>query len=163
MPKTYETIATTTISSATTSVTLSSIPATYTDLVLKFYIPSTSGSGDNWSIRLNGDSTAKYNIVRDLSNYPYATGDRNAGITALYGILGSSSYATVGTWDIFNYASDKFKFLLHKGSTYNQRTDMIAATYASTAAINSITLFQYSTSNTMAVGSKISLHGIKRT
>ena len=161
MAITYDTITQLTVSANTSSIVLSSIPSTYTDLVLKMWVPASTVTGDNYDIRFNGDTGNNYNIVRGLSNYPSATGDYQAGAARIYGVLGSTGYATVGTWDIFNYASNKYKTILHKGSTYNVRSDMIAATWASTSAINSITIFQDSTGLMTAV-TKISLHVILR-
>ena len=59
MPATYEPISTTTLGSAVNSVTLSSIPATYTDLVL-VWKGSFSASGSGVGVRFNGDSGANY-------------------------------------------------------------------------------------------------------
>jgi hypothetical protein len=55
MAKTYEPIATTTLSSAQSSVTFSSISGSYTDLVL---VSNVSGSGGNANLRvtLNSDT-----------------------------------------------------------------------------------------------------------
>jgi hypothetical protein len=162
MPKTYDTISLTTIPSATNSVTIGSIPSTYTDIVVKFWSPNTSGSGENYAMRFNGDTGANYSVVRDLSNNPFATGDVVNNATYVIGILGNSTYSTVATWDILGYSSNKFKLILHKGSTYSQRTDMVGATWANTTAINSITIFQTGGTYTMPAGTKISIHGILR-
>jgi hypothetical protein len=161
MALTYNTIASTTTTASTSTITFSSIPSTYTDLVVKIYIPTSSANGENLCMRFNGDTGANYNQVRGVSAYPSASGDYDNNATYTYGVLTNTVYATVATWDIFNYASNKFKTILHKGSTYNQRTDIFAATWESTVAINSITIFPTG-SATMAAGTKISIHGILR-
>ena len=54
---TYTPIATQTLGSAAASVTFSSIPQGYTDLVLVDNVKSASGAGDSeLDVRFNGDS-----------------------------------------------------------------------------------------------------------
>lgn len=59
MAQTYECIATSTLASATSTVTFSNIPSTYTDLVLSLYISADVGI-PNIHIRYNGDSGTNY-------------------------------------------------------------------------------------------------------
>jgi len=54
MPKTYEPIATTTLGSNQTTITFSSIPSTYTDLVIVSNMGTTTASYP--FIRFNGDT-----------------------------------------------------------------------------------------------------------
>jgi len=59
MPTTYEPIATTTLGSATASITFSTISGAYTDLVLVASITGVSVATDPW-IRINSDTGANF-------------------------------------------------------------------------------------------------------
>ena len=59
MPATYEPIATTTLGSAVNSFTFSSIPNTYTDLVLVVVVPTAASSG-TFGLRFNSDTASNY-------------------------------------------------------------------------------------------------------
>jgi hypothetical protein len=64
MPTTYELIGGTTVSgTSTTSVTFSSIPQTFRDLVVIASIRSSAGSGDNLKVRFNGNSSSIYSTT----------------------------------------------------------------------------------------------------
>lgn len=67
---TYEKIASTTLSSNATTITFSSIPQTYTDLILKFNIRTdiAGGGAYNVSIRINGNSGTNYQTLRLYGN-----------------------------------------------------------------------------------------------
>jgi hypothetical protein len=68
MPTTYEPIQTTAFTSATASYTFSSIPSTYTDLVIVFVGQQNSTfSGRNLNIQFNGDTGSNYGSVQILS------------------------------------------------------------------------------------------------
>jgi hypothetical protein len=55
----YESIATVTLSSATASITFSSIPSTYTHLQVRALVRSSANAADAWiNYALNGDTTA---------------------------------------------------------------------------------------------------------
>lgn len=60
MPRTYDLIATTTLSSNSASVTLSSISQSYSHLVVSAYVPSFTVSGDIPGVRFNADTSQNY-------------------------------------------------------------------------------------------------------
>lgn len=143
------------------SVTFSSIPATYTDLILKGSARSndtSSGYGDAVLIRFNGLST---NLT---SRRLYGTGAGAASTsgTSAYAGFGSSNIQTANTFGnleiyIPNYASSNYKSSSSDGVGENNGAQAIAQfsanLWSSTAAINQITvlpetgtlLLQYST------------------
>ena len=59
MPNTYEPIATNTLGSAASSVTFSSIPSTYTDLIVVMNYANSTGLADVF-FRFNGDTGSNY-------------------------------------------------------------------------------------------------------
>lgn len=62
MPATYEPISTTTLSSATTSINFTSIPATYTDLRIVWVYQTTTG-GSYPIINFNSDAASNYSYI----------------------------------------------------------------------------------------------------
>ena len=64
MPATYDKIATYTLPSATSSYTFTSIPSTYTDLVLVVSARMTGGGGASAiQLQFNGDTGSNYSIT----------------------------------------------------------------------------------------------------
>lgn len=159
MPNTYTLIEAKTLSSTTASVTFSSIPSTYTDLVLNVSIRSSSGTP--WlNMRFNG-ATTNYSGRRLEGNGSTAGSASNStsGYMTL-GIMGGSSdtASTFSSHSIYvpNYASANYKSLSTDGVTENNATaayaNLTANLWSDTAAITSILLIpevgsfvQYST------------------
>jgi hypothetical protein len=66
MPSTYSSIATSTASGSTSSVAFSSIPSTYTDLIVIVQYQGTANSGV-W-LQYNSDSSTNYSIVNVIGS-----------------------------------------------------------------------------------------------
>lgn len=170
MPATYEPIATTTLTSNTKPVTISSIPATYTDLRIvttgAINVSTGGGNPDYYPI-LNGDSGANYSVTRIWSG-PGTNGSTNA--TSLWGYDGSSTTSSQpvswSIWEFLNYANTNvFKTVIQRQGTIDNstvyQTSYTAQLWRSTSAINSITFnFQFNATGWIA-GTKITLFGIK--
>ena len=171
MAATYIPIASTTLATAAASVNFSDIPATYTDLVLRFSARATSGgsiAGDV-TIRLNS-STTNYSetVLRCYeSNTPGSlrlTGENGLYYTGQINGSGTTSN-TFSNFEIYlpNYTSSANKVLSAFGVVENNNsTTAYIGTTASlwriTDAITSITL----TAN-MTSGSTFHLYGISNT
>jgi hypothetical protein len=84
MPATYEPISTTTLGSAVASVTLSSIPATYTDLVLVFN-GSAASSGGAMRTQINSDTATNYSGTNISGDGTTATSARFSTINYIRG------------------------------------------------------------------------------
>lgn len=157
MPATYEPIATTTLGSAQSSVTFSSIPSTYTDLVL---IISTKTSGGNAMIyQLNTDSTA--------SNYSQTAmgGDGSSAFSFRQSLntLGAanSSNFNMYKFNFQNYSNTTtYKTVLASGGEASADTRAAVSLWRNTSAINQIILAMYS-GETFQSGSTFTLYGIK--
>jgi hypothetical protein len=79
---TYVPIATQTLGSATASVTFSSIPATYTDLVLIVAAQNVTASGvNNMALVLNSDGGTNYSMTRLSGNGSTVSSDRASSAT----------------------------------------------------------------------------------
>lgn len=161
---TYEAIATQTLGSAAATVTFSSIPSTYTDLVL---VMSAIGSsaGSDLRVQVNSDTASNYSITR-LLGYTSVTSNRASNAT--YWQLTNS--VGVGTTEP---TANILQFLNYSNTTTNKtvlvRYNQFQSTYSevasevglwrSTSAISTIT-FSLSSGN-YATGSTFSLYGIK--
>ena len=77
---TYTPIATTTLGSAASSYTFTSIPSTYTDLVLIASVKTGSGD-DGISVRYNSDSGSNYSMTYLLGNGSAASSGRASNAT----------------------------------------------------------------------------------
>ena len=166
MAITYEPIATTTLGSATASVSFTSISGSYTDLVL---IMSAFGSvsGQDIRVQVNSDTASNYSLTR-LVGYTTAFSNRASNatywqITNSVGIGSSSSDPTADVIQFMNYSNTTTnKTILVR---HNQPQSSLMETAAqvglwrSTNAITSIT-FSLSSGN-YSSGSTFTLYGIK--
>jgi hypothetical protein len=156
---TYTPIATTTLGSAASSYTFSSIPSTYTDLILVADMSAT-GSSNYPSVRLNGDTASNYSRT-------YINGDGSSATSA----RNTESYMTVFGNQV---AASRVNFIMHfmnysNTTTFktalsrkNDSASVMGATvhlWRSTAAINTI-LISSQTSDTFSAGSTFTLYGI---
>ena len=163
---TYEPIATITLSSAQQTVDFTSIPTTYTDLVLVSNIIGTTN--DYLRVRLGNGS------VDTGSNYSTTVlaGSAGTGGAATYRYANnsvayvhvegytSSSRPTINILNIFDYKNtSKYKTFINRCSETGAVTETSVNLWRSTAAINIIRIFQ-DTYN-IGVGSTFTLYGIK--
>lgn len=158
MPTTYEPIVTTTLSSAVTSFTLSSIPATYTDLLLVIDGSPISGGTNmdsNWQV--NGDTGSNYSDTRMQNNYS----DRSANASSARSGQPWNDYRWQTMLHFFDYANTNInKVALARSNSYNHAVDLYAGLWRSTAAINSITIISGQGRNYTS-GTVVTLYGIK--
>lgn len=148
MANTYTLIASNTVGSGGVSdITFSSIPQTYTDLVIKISGKTASGdsnSNDPLNLSFNGSS------ANFTATVMYGTGSTAAGTTNSYYSIANSSGTntsnTFGNAEIYipNYSSSTNKALLNDGVTEGNQTAAIsiltAGLRSNTAAITSITI-----------------------
>lgn len=159
---TYDEIATQTLGSAVASVTFSSIPSTYTDLILVSSIFTTTSA--SVSFQLNNDTG---------SNYSYTVLDANGSVTSnrqtnTSGIqlaawssnLGSATKPSPAILQLNNYSNTTtFKTAVIRSAAFGASTESLDAfvgLWRNTAAINTIKL----NSNNFQIGSTFSLYGI---
>ena len=162
MPATYEPIATTTLGSAASTITFSSIPATYTDLRLILnYIQS--GSFDA-RMQFNGDTATNYSSTRMSGDGTTAASSRQTSVNYILGshTIQDGSAIKLMTADIFSYAGSTNKTALIT-STEDRNgagaTMQLVGLWRSTSAITSINLL--TSTNNFATGTIATLYGIK--
>lgn len=162
MTVTYDCIATTTLSSSASGITLSSISGSYTDLILVANAATTSGGFVGFQVQINGDTGSNYSF-----NYMYSTGAGATGATSSLSQTstndGSLTNAVFNTtvWQFQDYANTTtFKtWLCRSGAGIDGWNKSTCSTWRSTAAITSIKVFHVS--NQLASGTSVSLYGIK--
>lgn len=168
MPSTYEPIATTTLGSTASTVTFSSIPSTYTDLVL-IAIPAITFGNDNLRLRVgNGsvDSGSNYSFTALTGNGSTAVSDRQANETSMLTDYNGFMQNTVGNCNkvisFQNYSNTTtYKTALIRSNNAPTGTDALVTLWRSTAAINIITLIIAGGASSFLAGSTFTLYGIK--
>ena len=158
MASTYTPIATTTLGSATSQVIFSSIPATYTDLILVMNTGlSTQGA---LNARLNGDTSTNYSTTRLYGDGSTASSDRFSNQDYLdFGFL-PNSLNNNSIVHFMNYSNTTTnKTMLTRWNS----TGFVTATvslWRSTSAINAIRLYS-SLGYNLNAGSTFTLYGVK--
>lgn len=154
---TYDSIATTTLSASTSSVTFSSISGAYTDLILVYSGALTAG-GENYYLRFNSDGNANYSDTRMVGNGSTAASYRSTNDTA--GIVGNA-YNSNGVIisQIMNYSNTSMnKTVLTRPNNAAQLASAHVTLWRSTSAITSIQVLL--SGNSFASGATFSLYGI---
>lgn len=164
MPKTYEPIASTTLSAGTATIDFTSIPQTYTDLVLVIW-PILSGSGATAYMRFNSDAGSNYSHTALTGNGTSASSSRGSNLTDGIGIGGlSTGYGTTNNvilTHIMNYSNTTTnKTVISRWSNAGTGVDLVAGLWRSTAAITSFTI-RNNGGHTYSSGSTFVLYGIK--
>lgn len=159
MAVTYSQIATTTLSSNAADVTFSSIPSTYTDLVIVTGVKYTS-SEQALALTFNGDSGTNYSATYIYGNGSSAATSRDTNNVFIPVARGDDNNFWAGITNIMNYSNTTtYKSVLSRG---NSNTYVVAyvGLWRSTSAITSLKIAQLTGSN-FASGSTFSLYGIK--
>lgn len=157
MPATYEPIATSTLGSAST-FDFTSIPSTYTDLVV---IVNGKQSNALCYVRLNNDTGSNYSNINMYAQGGSGYGpDKNANTTSFYSGFVNTNYS-VNIWNIFNYANTTtYKEMLCKGGNDGQ-LGVDVGTWRSTAAVNRVTIGVLAGTGNFDTGSTATIYGIK--
>ena len=158
---TFEAIATQTLGSAAATVTFSSIPGTYTDLVLIFDGTITT-SGANMALRFNSDTGTNYSRTVINGNGSSATSFRSTNNDQLF-VGSTDSGRTLNRINIMNYSnSTTNKTCITRSDVASgtfPQTQANACLWRNTAAITSIEV--RTDASTFTAGSTFSLYGIK--
>jgi len=165
MAVTYEAIATYTVSSSVATITLSSIPQTYTDLVLVAAL-TASDNPATVIIRFNNDSANNYSQITMAGASYGATTEKetNQGRINISATAGAPSASpALFNASLLNYSNTTTnKTLLSRwsnGSTTGQSAQAVVGLYRSTSQISRIDLFAFS--STFTNGSVFTIYGIK--
>ena len=101
----YEIIEAKTVGSAIATVTFSSIPQKYTDLVFVISSGVTTGTYVNFYHRYNGSSSAIYSRTTIYADGGTAASARATGATEAYSGLSETTIQSTTTIHLFNYSN----------------------------------------------------------
>ena len=164
----YVFIASSIVSTSVASITFSSIPATYTDLLLKLSLRTDRAGAvdDNLNIKLNGGTTNfTYRYLRGSGSAAASSSGSTGYIAATD--AASATASTFASVEIYipNYASANYKSISADSVTENYATESYAFFHADlwsdTAAITSVG-FVSGTSNNFVQYSTAYLYGINK-
>ena len=170
MATTYTLISSNVLSSTAATVTFSSIPATYTDLVVRVSARGTTSSTFvTTRYTLNGDTAANYSYIRVSGNGSAASSVGDSNNIVLYipaGIPAATATAnTFGSFEIYipSYTVSANKpmsvFSVQENNITAAQTNAIAHLWRNTAAVTSIE-FTLNVDD-FASGSSFYLYGVK--
>lgn len=170
MANTYQLISSNTLSATAASVTFSSIPATFDNLILHLSVrAAASGGGDRIKFVFNGDTSNLYAIQNVVSIGPTSWGSAgDNGISNVYmrytndttqesDIFGSARLVIPSYRVAINKSMGGMSFQAGANSSVNQSTT--AGLYRSGSAITSIEILPQT--GDWAVNSSFWLYGIK--
>lgn len=166
MAITYESIATTTATTASPAVTFSSIPQTFTDLILVVSIranstPTSFGTG----IRFNSDTGSNYSRTVLYGSGSSAVSFRDTSQTRIFYSAGSTTASQFNLirLNIQDYSNTTtYKTIVGRNDDLSDVTSVSASLWRSTSAITSITVTPFDDNSTgFATGSSFTLYGIK--
>jgi hypothetical protein len=159
MAATYEPISTQTVAGTSTStVTFSSVPQTYTDLVL---VSAVTQSADvaNY-LRFNSDTAANYSGTRLRGTGAAADSTRDTGAVGLPFSFGTLTSLDLTIWNINNYSNaTTYKTAILRNNNTADWLGGYVGLWRSTAAISTVS-FTVS-SGYIVAGSTLTLYGIK--
>jgi hypothetical protein len=170
MANTYTLISSNVLSSSAASVTFSSIPSTYTDLVLRFSSRTSRTSVyDQIKLTFNGDTATNYSDTYVFGDG--ATAYSGSDVSSNYSLLlysngDSATASTFGQGELYipNYAGSAKKpsssFIVAETNATTQRMGVNANLWQGTAAITSVTFTPFTATNFLS-GSSFYLYGIK--
>ena len=169
MTATYDCIATTTLSSASNTVTFSSIPNTYTDLILVGNGYSASGDGDAVRLSFNSDTATNYSRTYLAGTGTGASSGRNSNQSIIFvgnavGWDTTSTEPAMFIAHLMNYSNTTtYKTVLIRddaaAGTY-PGTEANVGLYRSTSAISAIEI-KLGVTSQFAIGSTFALYGVK--
>jgi len=163
-----------TASGSSPTLTVSSIPSGYTDLVVRFSGRSAKAAGtDSIDMLVNGDSTNSHYALHVISgNAANAATSGAAASTAQLQLVpvgpaasAAANYPAVAEAVIFDYAGSFYKKMVNVSDGFYGTTNvgsvlgMQNGTWLSTAAITSLTAQTSGAASNLVAGSKLLVYG----
>ena len=164
MALTYETIATTTLTTSSSSVTFSSISGGYTDLILVCSALGNTGGVTDYNLALNFNSDTASNYSRNqighngTAAFAGKNGNESYGVVQVGGYLSSSNPTNVFI-NINNYSdSATYKTWLVSNGPSTTTTEFVVGLWRNTNAIT--TILVKTLGGLFKTGSTFTLYGI---
>jgi hypothetical protein len=173
IPSAYDSLMSTTITTAVNSLSFTNIPQTYAHLELRLYTRSAAvGTLENVFMRFNGDTGSNYTasyIEGYATSANSSTGGFSNSVMLTAKTVGAGTAATqafapalilIGDYTSTAKAKTARTFSGYESADVNSSIFFTTQTWTGTAAINSITLYVSGAVN-WSVGSVFSLYGIR--
>jgi hypothetical protein len=166
---TYQLISSNTLASTTASVTFSSIPSTYTDLVLRANIRHTTGFINTMAVKINGGNTISY-IVLTAGNSSASSfsGSTSSSDNALVSDGNSNTANTFSNGEVYipSYNSTAYKqfsavSVAEQNGSTGWQMNLVSNSLISTSPVTSIQIIDAVNGYSMLAGSSFYLYGIK--
>jgi hypothetical protein len=160
MAQTYEAITTQTLGSNQSTITLSSIPQTYTDLIIIANGASTSGG--SMHTKFNGDGGANYSCTFFYGDGSGIAGSRSLSqANGIFGARNGIGSQGGGIMRINNYSNtNTYKVMFTRQFGQDQIVWFSTGRWGNSAAITSIS-FTDESGGQFTTGFTITLYGIK--
>jgi hypothetical protein len=168
MAITYDPIFTQTLGSSASSITFSSIPATFTDLRFVITGHATGTNGEIMRIQFNSDTGSNYSATELRATGSSVSSNRFSNTTSMRiafmadDFLGATIISTASV-DIFSYTGSTNKTALGTGSVDANGSGYVTRSvglWRNTSAITSITILPAS-GDVWTAGTTATLYGIK--
>lgn len=167
MPTTYEPIATTTLGSSSAGITFSSIPQTYTDLVI-VCVGTIATNGNSVVVEINGNTNqlGSFTLLGGNGSSAFSARTNNRSyVSAGWNVGFSNTEICTTTINFFNYTNTTtFKATLARATNAIGSSlpgaELDASLWRSTSAITSLQVFTGGGGNLNA-GFIATLYGIK--
>ena len=163
----YNSISTVTVSSPVSSISFTSIPATFTHLQIRGIASNTANINEGYRFRFNSDTAGNYSAHRAIGDGTSIAADGNANIS--YAGEASSTNSPVPqtfstlVYDVLDYTNtNKYKTvraLSGKDTNGGGKMTILSGNWRDTAAITSITIFTIDAN--FAQYTQFALYGIK--
>lgn len=155
---TYTAIASQTLTSSASSVTFSSIPGTFRDLVLVAQATTTGATTRAIRLQFNSDTGSNYSVVNMSGDGSSASSTTSTTTSFTVGPC-AMTIVGQGIMQIMDYsATDKHKSVLTRNDNAEGSLTAYAQRWANTSAVTSIYLFP--NLDSFAAGSTFSLYGV---
>jgi pantothenate kinase len=163
MAVTYDPIATTTLGSAASSITFSSISSSYTDL--KVVLQFAPSNDDRAICTFNSDTGTNYSVTTLVGNGSTVSSAQNTSANYIQPSrnAGAANEEQLVIMDIFSYAGSKNKTVLSDVAADRNGAGVTVKSvnlWRSTSAINAIN-FTLVNGNNYKIGTTATLYGIK--
>jgi len=164
MTATYDCIATTTLGSALSTISFTSISGSYTDLVLVFVGAQTNNAQGDLQFRFNSDTGTNYSRTILYGSGSAAGSTRSTDNTFFrvntYSYPDTVDGGTTQILNIMNYSNaTTYKTVLARGNSAASGLDATVGIWRNTSAITAIEC--YIDTGTLKSGSMFTLYGIK--
>lgn len=159
---TYQLITSYTLGSNAASISISSLPPDYRDLIVIAETElATSNSGINY--RLNGDSGSYYwgQVFEAYGSFAVGRSYSSGGDAVLYwNQQNAGTDRGIQYLEIFDYAqTDRFKTVLGRGGNASLETGLAVFTYERTSAVNAIEL-RTGSGTLIEAGTTVNIYGV---